>query len=257
MIELLTISAVAIFVYMTLLFLLALTLKDNSIVDIGWGPGFILVSIVTIIYGHPFPGMRGIAYFLVLLWGLRLAVYVFFRNRGRGEDFRYAAWRREWGRNFVLRSYLQIFMLQGLIMLIVAYPLVLITVAPFTPVGLIEMAGGMIWVIGFFFEAVGDYQMSRFKKNPANRGKIMTTGLWRCTRHPNYFGETAMWWGVFLLALPLPYGWTAIISPLAISFLLLKVSGIPMLEKKYAGNPEFEAYKAGTSAFFPWFSARR
>ena len=119
MIELLTISAVAIFIYMTLFFLLAIILKDNSIVDIGWGPGFILVSIVMIIYGHPFSGMRGIAYFLVLLWGLRLAVYVFFRNRGRGEDFRYAAWRKEWGSWFVLRSYLQIFMLQGLIMLIV------------------------------------------------------------------------------------------------------------------------------------------
>jgi steroid 5-alpha reductase family enzyme len=144
-------------------------------------------------------------------------------------------------------------MLQGLFLLITAYPVMLINHSKETGIVLLDVIGVIVWLKGFFFEAVGDYQLSKFKRNAGNKGKIMTRGLWRYTRHPNYFGETAMWWGIFLMALSVRYGWTAIVSPLMITFLLLRVSGITMLEKKYVGNKEFEEYAKRTSAFFPWF----
>jgi len=245
-----------IWLFMTALFIIALILKDNSIVDIGWGLGFVLITIV-VIYGYPLTGIRSLLGWFVILWGLRLAVYIGYRNHGRGEDYRYAAWRRSWGRWFILRSYLQIFMLQGILMAMIVYPVVFLARAPLVPAGWEVPVGALIWVVGFFFEAVGDYQLLRFKRDPANRGKLMTTGLWRYTRHPNYFGEATMWWGLFLMIAGLPYGWTGLISPLLITFLLLKVSGIAMLEKKYLGNPEFDAYCRRTPAFFPWFPKRR
>ena len=255
MVDILFDVALAIWIYMSLFFLLALFLKDNSIVDIGWGLGFILITILMIIQ-RPIPGMRGIAYIFVILWGFRLARHIFLRNRGRSEDFRYAAWREEWGIWFIPRSYLQIFMLQGIIMFIVVYPIVVISVAPLRPVGIIEAIGSIVWSIGFFFETVSDLQLSRFKKDPDNKGKIITTGLWKYTRHPNYFGEVVMWWGIFLLALPVHYGWTAVVSPLLITYLLTKVSGVPLLERKYAGNVQFERYKQRTNTFFPWFQQK-
>jgi steroid 5-alpha reductase family enzyme len=113
--------------------------------------------------------------------------------------------------------------------------------------------GFLVWCVGFFFEAVGDAQLARFKRDPGNRGKIMDRGLWRYSRHPNYFGEALMWWGIFLVALEVPYGWTTVVSPALITFLLVRVTGIPMLEKKYAGNAKFQAYALRTSAFVPWF----
>jgi steroid 5-alpha reductase family enzyme len=243
--------ACAIWLYMTIVFVIALIKKDNSIVDIFWGLGFVLIAILTMQRGVP--GLRGLIYLLVCLWGLRLAVHIFIRNQGRGEDFRYARWRKNWGKWFIPRSYLQIFMLQGLMMLIIAYPIVVVAAAPIEPVGIVALFGILIWIIGFYFEALGDYQLMRFKKNSENKGKIIRSGLWRYTRHPNYFGEVVMWWGVFLLALPVQYGWTTIISPIVITFLLLKISGVPMLEKKYEGSVQFEIYKQQTNQFFPWF----
>ncbi|MBU0711948.1 DUF1295 domain-containing protein [bacterium] len=252
MVDVLFDVALVIWIYMSLFFLLAMFLKDNSIVDIGWGPGFILITLLMIVQ-RPIPGMRGIAYVFVILWGFRLARHIFLRNRGRREDFRYAAWRKEWGNWFVPRSYLQIFMLQGIIMLIVVYPIVVISVAPLRPIGIIETIGVLIWLIGFYFEAVGDFQLSRFKKDSDNKGKIITSGLWKYTRHPNYFGKAAMWWGIFLLALPVQHGWTTVISPILITYLLTKVSGVPMLERGCEGNVQFELYKQRTNTFFPWF----
>jgi len=244
--------ALLIWIYMSLFFILALFLKDNSIVDIGWGLGFILTTILMIIQ-QPIPGMRGIAYVFVILWGARLARHIFLRNRGRSEDFRYAAWREEWGIWFIPRSYFQIFILQGIIMFIVVYPIVVIACAPLRPIGLIEATGSIIWLIGFYFEAVADWQLYRFKKDPDNKGKIITSGLWQYSRHPNYFGEVVMWWGIFLLALPVHLGWTAVISPLLITYLITKVSGVPLLERKYTGNVQFERYKQRTNIFIPWF----
>lgn len=246
-------AAFAVFAYMTAVFLIALLIKDNSIVDVAWGLGFILVALMTLFLRPGFEARHVLVTGLVVVWGLRLASHIFIRNRNRGEDFRYAKWRRDWGRWFIPRSFLQIFMLQGIFMLIIASPIVLVNRSGEKGLTVLDGLGTFLWLTGFLFEAVGDHQLKRYKQNPEGKGKIMTSGLWRYTRHPNYFGEAALWWGIFLIALSVRGGWVAIVSPLTISLLLLKVSGVTMLEKKYAGNEEFAAYARRTSAFFPWF----
>ncbi|MDH4273105.1 MAG: DUF1295 domain-containing protein, partial [Candidatus Aminicenantes bacterium] len=216
-----------------------------------WGLGFILIALTTLFLRPGLEARHVLITGLVVIWGLRLATHVFVRNRGRGEDFRYAKWRRDWGRWVVPRSFFQIFMLQGVFMLIIATPIVLANRSGEKGLSAFDGLGAFLWLTGFLFEAVGDHQLKRFKQKPDSKGKIMTSGLWRYTRHPNYFGEAALWWGIFLIALSVRGGYVAIVSPLMISFLLLKVSGVTMLEKKYAGNEEFAAYARRTSAFFP------
>jgi len=242
-----------IFCYMTAWFVVALVREDNSVADIAWGLGFVMVAGVTFFRrGSLFLPLLVTA--LVVVWGARLALHILLRNRKRGEDPRYAEWRRKWGRSFVWRSYLQVFLLQGFFMLVISAPVILVNTYRADPyAGGFALAGFFLWCVGFFFEAAGDAQLARFKRDPANKGKIMDRGLWRYTRHPNYFGESLMWWGIFLLALKVPYGWTTVVSPLLITFLLVKVSGVPMLEKRYAGNATFKAYAERTSAFIPWF----
>lgn len=261
MIETLLLCAALVVVYMTVWYIVALMRKDNSIADIAWGLGFVLVALFTFPWKEPhFEAL--IATPLVAVWGLRLAWHIFLRNRKRGEDPRYAAWRVKWGPSFVWRSYLQVFLLQGFFLLIIASPIILINVNPRVPAPSdngrwgIWLLGLLLWSGGFLFETVGDAQLSRFKKDPANRGRIMTRGLWSLTRHPNYFGESLMWWGIFLIALEVPWGWATVVSPVLITLLLTRVSGIPLLEKRYVGNPEFEAYARRTRAFVPWFPKR-
>jgi steroid 5-alpha reductase family enzyme len=246
-------SALAVFSYMTGLFFIALARKDNSIADIGWGLGFILVALLSFFLERGYTFRHLLVVGLVVVWGARLAGHIALRNRKRGEDFRYAKWREQWGRWFIIRSYLQVFLLQGLILLFISYSVMVVNHSQQRGWTVLDALGFCLWLIGFLFEAVGDDQLTRFKKNPANKGRVITTGLWKTTRHPNYFGESAMWWGIFLIALSVKNGWTAVISPVVITFMLLKVSGVPMLEKKYAGNREFEEYARKTSAFVPWF----
>jgi len=249
----LTVAAAVIVTYMTCVFLVAMALKDNSIVDIAYGGAFVAVSwalFLTCGAGH---ARQHLVLVLITLWGIRLALHLYVRHHGRGEDFRYRAWREAWGRSFVWRSYLQIYLLQGAVVFVVLWPVLLVLDSPGGALGAADLAGTLLWAAGFLFEAVGDWQLLRFTSDPANRGRIITHGLWRYTRHPNYFGEALLWWGVFLVGLPAPSGWTGAVSPLLIGFLLLFVSGIPMLEKKYEGVPEFEEYRRRTSAFVPWF----
>lgn len=257
MINFILYSALAVFLYMILIFTIAQIKKDNSIVDIAWGPGFILVSILTFYISQKFMFRQILVCALVVIWGARLAVHIAVRNRGRGEDYRYAKWRRDWGRWFFLRSFFQIFMLQGVILLVVVYPIILINHASGSGIRILDIIGISFWLIGFFFEAIGDYQLLKFKNRPENKGKIIAHGLWKYTRHPNYFGETIIWWGIFLIALSVRNGWTAVVSPLLITFLLLRVSGIAMLEKKYADNKDYEDYARRTSPFIPWFPKKR
>jgi len=250
-------SVLAVFIYMTLLFFISMAKKDNSIADMGWGIGFILVAFFTLFLESGFEIRHILVTGLVLIWGLRLAFHILMRNKGKKEDFRYAKWRKEWGKHFVVRSFFQVFMLQGLIMLIISYQVILINSSEKPGINILDMLGLMVWLFGFVFETVGDLQLAKFKNDKKNKGKIMKSGLWKYTRHPNYFGEATMWWGIFLIALSVSKGWTAIISPALITFMLLRVSGVTMLEKKYKGNKEFEQYAKKTSAFFPWFSKKK
>jgi steroid 5-alpha reductase family enzyme len=182
--------------------------------------------------------------------GLRLALHISLRQRGHGEDFRYKAWRESWGKWFVVRSYFQVYILQGMLLFLISTPVIWANfrVAEFQ---IFDLIGLTLFLIGFFFEAVGDYQLTAFKKKEENKGRIIQTGLWKFTRHPNYFGEVVLWWGIFFFALSLPLGYVSISSPVLVTILLLFVSGIPMLEKKYENDPEFIEYKKRTSAFFP------
>ena len=251
MTEVFMITAASILAYMTAWFIVAQIRGRNDIADVAWGLGFILAAAVSLLAGEIYP-LRGLLVSgLVLVWGVRLAVHIHNRNRGKGEDPRYRKWREDWGKWFVLRSFLQIFILQGILLLMVAIPVTFINQAPAVPFGLFDFLGLAIWLYGFSFEVIGDWQLLMFTRNPDNKGKLMTSGLWRFTRHPNYFGEVTLWWGIWLMALALPGGWLTIIGPLTITILILKVSGIPLLEKPYEVRGDFQKYKLHTSAFFP------
>lgn len=245
------ITAAAVLVYMTGWFIAAQIRGRNDIADVAWGLGFILAAAISLLAGGIYPPRGLLVSGLVLVWGIRLAAHIHSRDRGKGEDPRYRKWREEWGKWFVLRSFLQVFMLQGVLLVMVALPVIFVNHAPPAPLGPLDLLGLTIWLIGFSFEAVGDRQLLTFTRDPANRGKLMTSGLWRYTRHPNYFGEVTLWWGIWLMTLALPGGWLTIIGPITITFLILKVSGIPMLEKRYEDRADFQEYKRRTSAFFP------
>ncbi len=249
-------SAVCVFLFMCIMFVVAQLVKNNSIVDIGWGIGFIIVTVVSFfVYGDDRFHQKLVSY-LVVVWGLRLSIYLGIRNIGQPEDFRYANWRKQWGNNFLLRSFLQVFMLQGFIMFIITLPVIVVNndLSVFKSYKVLYPVGVAVWVVGFFFEAVSDYEMFMFKDNPhPHKNKVMNTGLWKFSRHPNYFGEVVMWWGIFLLAIPSGNWYISVWAPLTITFLLLKVSGVTMLEKKYDGNDEYSEYKRRTNSFLPWF----
>ena len=243
--------AVVIWVYMTIVFILAILRKDNSIVDFFWGLGFILISVYSWIHEDHFSFHNVVLNVLVILWGLRLSMHIFFRNRGKPEDFRYKSWREQWN-YFYLRSYFQIFMLQGFLMLIISIPLYFGNQYDKDQFGFTDFCGLVIFIAGFWFESVGDYQLNIFKRNPENQGKLITNGLWKYTRHPNYFGEVLVWCGIGIFTLSSQAGWMTLISPVVITLLLRFVSGVPMLEKKYDGRPDWEEYKKRTAAFFPF-----
>lgn len=241
---------------MILLWLYSLAIRNSSIVDIFWGTGFVITFWSAIWIGATELTTRVLLLgIMVTIWGLRLSGHIFFRNHGQPEDFRYAAWRTEAGSAWWWRSFFKVFLLQGVILWIVAAPL--IAVQAFTPAPFkcecTTYTGAALWLVGFIFEAGGDWQLSRFKQNPANKGQLLTTGLWSLTRHPNYFGDAAQWWGFYLIAFTSGAWWT-VFSPLIMTFLLMKVSGVAMLERTLTKTkPGYEDYITRTNEFFPWF----
>ncbi len=250
--ELIIISGVSIFIYMLVFYLIAQAIKDNSIVDIGWGGGFVLVSLVLLLYTGKAQIPQLVVLLAILLWGLRLSIHIYSRNKGKAEDFRYASWRRQWGKNAWVIAFFKVFMLQGLVMLIVSLPVILVFAGGQSELKPWHYIGILVFLLGYYFEVLGDHQLTRFKKKPENKGKIIEEGLWKYTRHPNYFGEALLWWGIFFIALPVKQGWIAIISPLIMTLLLRYGSGVPMLEKKYEGRDDWEAYKKRTPVFVPF-----
>jgi len=240
-----------IFLYAISWFVLAVLRDRNDVADIAWGGGFVLAAITANIVGGTKDPRSTLALTLVIIWGFRLMLHISIRNHGKPEDHRYRAWRKDWGDSYLVRSFLQVFLLQGFLLLIISLP-VTYTITHMGPrIGLPGVIGSFVWLIGFLFEAVGDYQLLHFKRNPANKGRIMKYGLWRYTRHPNYFGEVTLWWGIFLICLPVPGSLWTVVGPLTITWLILKVSGTPLLEKRYVDNPEYADYIKKTSPFFP------
>jgi len=247
-------ALVVVALYMTAWFVVALIARRNDLADVAWGIGFITIAAWLLTRaGAPLTLRQFVVTALVVVWGSRLAWHIGRRNLrpGKTEDERYAGWRRDWGRWFVLRSYLQVFLLQGLFMILISMPVLVAGSGPGAGIGVLDVLGVLVWLCGFAFESVGDAQLARFLGDPANRGHVMDRGLWAWTRHPNYFGEATMWFGLALIALGVPGGWVALIGPITITWLLTKVSGIPLAEASFKGQPEWEAYKARTSAFIP------
>ena len=249
-------SGLLVFVYMIIFFVLAQIKKNNSIVDMGWGLGFAVIAVYTLLVGKNYHFRSILVTALVITWGLRLFYHIVNRNSGKPEDFRYSTMRKEWGKWAALRAFLQVFMLQGVLMLVIAYPVIMNNSSFNGSIGGLEIIGLLVWTLGFIFEVVGDKQLKIFIADKKNKGHIMKEGIWKYTRHPNYFGEAIMWWGIFMISLSSKSGIIGIISPILLTFLLLFVSGVPMLEKHYKDNEEFQSYAKVTSIFVPWFSKK-
>jgi steroid 5-alpha reductase family enzyme len=235
----------------TVLWLVSLPLRNASIVDMWWGPAFVLAGGVYA-SARPELGARGIAVLAVVTaWALRLAWHIGRRNVGHGEDPRYALWRQQNGASWWWFSWVKVFFLQATIAWIVSWPIgAAIAPSPAFP-SVFDVAGLTIAVGGFLFETEADAQLRRFKQT-APKGAICDVGLWRYSRHPNYFGESVVWWGLFLVAAGTPSGWTTVVSPCIMTWLLLKVSGVAMLERGLTSTkPGYAEYVRRTSAFVP------
>lgn len=240
-----------ILVAMTVLWALSVKLEDASIVDPFWGPGFLLVALTYLLMDDG-PAPRGqVVTALVVFWATRLAWHLYVRNREEGEDKRYTAMREKRGDAFWWQSLFTVFWLQAVLLWIISAPLHGAIVGA-NPLGLWDLAGALLFAVGISFEAVADSQLARFKAHPANEGLVLDNGLWRYSRHPNYFGEAVLWWGFYLFAVGAGAYW-AVVGPLTITFLLLRVSGVTMLEKSLKRTRAgYEEYVRRTSAFIPW-----
>lgn len=244
--------------YMVAIWLLSLAVRDSSIVDIFWGPGFVLAAVAYALLADGYLGRQILLLSLVSIWGLRLALYILRRNMGKGEDPRYRNWREQAGESYWWISFFRVFALQGLLLWLISSPLLAAQIGD-EPDRLtaVDIVGAAVWGFGFLFEAAGDYQLARFKGDPANKGKVMREGLWAYTRHPNYFGEAVLWWGYFIIAAGTPNGYWTFFAPLLMTFLLVRVSGVSMLESRQKRTkPGYADYIESTSAFVPWFPRR-
>jgi len=191
-----SVTGLTLFVLMTVLWLISLALKNASIVDIFWGIGFIIVTWMAFALTQGYLPRKQLVATLVTIWGLRLAIHIRIRNWGKPEDFRYAKWREENSRRWWWLSFFQVFLLQGILMWIISAPLLAAQTSGFpailTP---LDLLGAALCTLGLLFKSIADLQLMLFKADPANKGKLLTTGLWKYTRHPNYFGEAVVWWG--------------------------------------------------------------
>lgn len=252
MTEAMLIAAITIMFVMVATWLLSLALKNASIVDIVWGLGFVITSWVLALTIDGDSTRQILLAVMVGAWGLRLGGYLAKRNIGHGEDWRYKAMRKKKGPRFGLISLVTVFGLQGVLMWVVSLP-VMFGNSDATPgVGPLAVIGVMVWAVGLSFEAVGDWQLAKFKKDPSNAGKVMQTGLWSLTRHPNYFGDALLWWGIGIVGAETGTGVIGFIGPVVMTVFLLRVSGVPMLERSLMKRREgYAEYAARTSAFIP------
>lgn len=251
------IVALALLVYFVLWFIISKIKGKYSLVDIAWGGGFVVVAWTGFLTTFSVTMQSLTILILVTLWGVRLFWHLARRNWNKPEDYRYVNMRKRWGTTLVnLKAFLNVFVLQGVLLFIIALPITHTFANESAEFIWWQIAGIVIWIIGFVFEVGGDLQLENFKKNPANKGKLLTTGFWSVTRHPNYFGEALSWWGVFLVAFTQITDLWLITSPVVITLLLLFVSGVPLLEKKYQDREDFQNYAKKTSKFFPFIGKK-
>lgn len=240
---------------MTVLWIVSIIIRNVSIVDLFWGFGFVVAG------GYYYLNTQGngsrkiILLSMVIIWGLRLSLYLSWRNLGNGEDFRYREFRRKYGeKRYWWISFFQTFLLQGILMWLISAPLLGAQYyGSETVPGILDFAGIAVWMIGFIFEAGGDIQLAKFRSNPSNKGKVLNKGFWHYTRHPNYFGDSAVWWGYGLICLAAG-SYLPVLGSLLMTALIIKVSGVALLEKTLKeAKPQYREYIEKTSSFFPWF----
>ncbi len=223
-----------------------------DVADIAWGLGIAAVALLTwATSDNPSNARSLLMTGMVTVWGGRLAWHIGRRNAAKPEDARYRKWREEWGDHVHIRGFLQVFLFQSLLMAVVVLPVWVVNAGEPTPIGWVGVAGAVIWLFGFLYEWVADRQLAQFLSDPANKGTVLNTGLWGRSRHPNYFGEVVLWWGLGIMALPTEWGWAGLVGPVLITVLILGVSGVPMLERKMASDPKYAAYLATTPVFWP------
>ncbi len=233
------------------LWLLSLVLEDASIADIAWGPIFVAVAAVGAALGSGWAGRQLLVLGMVGLWGLRLGWHIYRRNHGQGEDPRYAAWRSQHGDAWPWVSLVRVFLLQGAILWVIALPVQMVMALPGREAFTVwDAVGELVWAAGFLIEAIADAQLAAFKADPKKSG-IMDEGLWAYSRHPNYFGDALLWWGIWLPALSVPWGWATVVSPIVMTLLLRYVSGVPLAEKLMEGRPGWDDYVRRVPIFVP------
>jgi steroid 5-alpha reductase family enzyme len=235
--------------YMCVWFCVALTLKRRDVVDSAWGLGFVLVAWMTFALRNNDSWTTTAAVLLTTLWGIRLFLHVTTRNWKKKEDYRYTQLGDLGTVKLWARTFTNVFLLQGVLMILISLPVIAIMSAEKAPIYWFAAVGAVVWLFGIIFEAVGDYQLREFLKTKA-KGQIMQSGLWRYSRHPNYFGEVTAWWGAAIVALSYGQLW-GLIGAATITILILKVSGIPLLEQRYVKDKAFQAYAKRTSIFIP------
>lgn len=248
------ITAVSIVLIVNLAYLVSRILKRNDIMDVLWGLGFVLIAWVQAFFVIELSTYQKVFVALVTIWGLRLSLHILIKNWGKPEDFRYAQWRKDWGKTEIWRSYLQVYILQGFFMFWIAFPITFFmgkVPIEFTNSSmLLFYIGFVIAFSGLSFESIADFQKSVFKKK--NSQGLMDKGLWAYSRHPNYFGEAVFWWGIAVASASQIHWIWGLLSAGAIHYLLRYVSGVPMLEKSKKGSAEYEAYKKRTPVFVPF-----
>jgi steroid 5-alpha reductase family enzyme len=241
-----------IFVYMTACFIFSQYLKRTDFVDIAWGFGFVMVSLITLLTSSNVNLFSLISTLFILIWGTRLSIHISKRFNNTKEDERYVKIKKEWKNYHPLYEYIKIFLVQGILMYIISLSISVINYIGSPDLNIFFYTGSIIWMLGFVFEAVSDKQLKDFIQNKKSKeNRIMDEGLWKYSRHPNYFGEITMWWGIFIISISTGFWLLTLISPVTITYLIIKVSGIPLLEKKYDDDPEFNKYKKKTSMIFP------
>ena len=243
-------ALVFVLAYMCIWFVIAVIKKRNDVADTAWGLGFVVLAWACFLIGTR-NSTALLVNLLVTVWGLRLAYHIHKRNHNKPEDARYQQWRAQW-KYFYTHSFFQVFMLQGVLLWLIAWPIIVVNGPRLqTSLNGWSWLAVFVWCIGFAFESIGDAQLKRFIANPANKGKLMMSGLWKYSRHPNYFGEITQWWGIFIIAISLYQEWFLVVSPLTITVLIVFVSGISMTEKRYEGRADWAEYKKSTSALIP------
>lgn len=236
--------------HLLLWFSLSRLLRRNDLADVAWGVGFFAIMTYLVVAGKP-GSLAWILYAMVLAWAGRLSVHLLFRVLQTPEDFRYRTWKESWKGSELLRSFGQVFLLQGMTALTISAPLVVMGCSPDAEFSWWQLPGALVWLAGFLIEMNADAQLRRYISLGRPEGRYLRTGLWKYSRHPNYAGDILVWWGFFLMALPMPNGWITVFSPILITWLLYRVSGVPLLEARYGDDEEFFHYREATPAIFP------